>query len=100
MSKNLLLLLVLSLLNLTYVTAQNRLITGKITSQDDGLPLSGVNVILKGSSKGTVTNSEGNYSLSIPGTGGNLVFFIHRNDAKRSFYRQRTDLEHNIGAGC
>ena len=64
----------LSLLNITCLIAQNRLVTGKITSQDDGLPLSGVNVLLKGSTKGTVTNSEGNYSLSVPDRAGSLVF--------------------------
>lgn len=48
--------------------------TGKVTSKADGSPIPGVNVVLKGSTSGTVTDSEGKYSLSVPGSGASLVF--------------------------
>lgn len=51
-----------------------RTITGTVFSSDDGQPMPGVNVTLKGSSRGTVTNSNGQYSLSVPSSGGTLVF--------------------------
>jgi hypothetical protein len=40
----------------------------------EGLP--GVNVLMKGTTTGTTTNSDGDYSLSIPDelAGGTLVF--------------------------
>ncbi|UXE66936.1 MAG: TonB-dependent receptor [Chryseotalea sp. WA131a] len=49
--------------------AQERTITGKVTSSDDGSTLPGVNVVVKGSTNGTVTDSEGRFSLSVsPGS--------------------------------
>jgi TonB-linked SusC/RagA family outer membrane protein len=54
--------------------AQERTVTGKVTSVDDGSPIPGVNVVLKGSSNGTVTDEQGQFSLSVPGSGGALVF--------------------------
>ena len=45
--------------------AQQRLITGKITDEG-GLPLPGVSVIVKGTTIGTVTNTNGEFSLDLP----------------------------------
>ncbi|MEM1124339.1 MAG: SusC/RagA family TonB-linked outer membrane protein, partial [Bacteroidota bacterium] len=42
--------------------AQNT-ITGKITDADNGEPLIGVNIIIQGTSDGTITDFDGNYSL-------------------------------------
>ncbi|MEQ1585068.1 MAG: von Willebrand factor type A domain-containing protein [Cyclobacteriaceae bacterium] len=56
------------------LSAQDRTITGKVTLADDGSSLPGVNVILKGTSKGTVTDYQGNYILPVPAKGGTLVF--------------------------
>jgi Ca-activated chloride channel family protein len=53
---------------------QERTITGKVTSLDDGAALPGVNVLLKGTKKGTVTDQYGKYILKVPSTGGTLVF--------------------------
>lgn len=53
--------------------AQSRTITGTVTSED-GTTLPGVNVILKGTTNGTVTDAEGKYSLSISSDGGTLIF--------------------------
>lgn len=54
--------------------AQGRTVTGKITSSEDGSPLPGVNVVLKGTTEGTVTDAEGSYTISVPQAGGTLVF--------------------------
>lgn len=57
------------------VWAQERTVSGKVTSADDGSPLPGVNVVLKGTNNGTVTDADGNYSLSgVPSSGGSLIF--------------------------
>ncbi|UCH14028.1 MAG: TonB-dependent receptor [Bacteroidales bacterium] len=53
---------------MNYVT-----INGKIVS-DDGTPLTGVNVIEKGTSKGTVTDTEGNYIITVSSSDAILVF--------------------------
>jgi TonB-linked SusC/RagA family outer membrane protein len=54
--------------------AQERVISGKVTSVDDGSTLPGVNVVLKGTTNGAVTDSDGNYKISISGPGGVLSF--------------------------
>ncbi len=46
--------------------AQDKIISGKVTSSEDGTALPGVSVALKGSSKGITTNSDGKYSISVP----------------------------------
>ncbi len=54
--------------------AQERVVSGKVTSTDDGTALPGVNVVLKGTTNGTVTDTDGNYKLNIPASGGVLLF--------------------------
>jgi TonB-linked SusC/RagA family outer membrane protein len=49
-------------------------VQGKVTSSDDGSALPGVNIIVKGTSIGTTTDSNGSYSLSVPNTESVLVF--------------------------
>jgi TonB-linked SusC/RagA family outer membrane protein len=44
--------------------AQNRGITGKITSSEDGSLLPGVTILIKGTNQGTTTNADGTYQLN------------------------------------
>ncbi len=53
--------------------AQERTISGKVTSAEDASALPGVNVVLKGTTNGTVTDSNGNFKMSVPSNGGTLV---------------------------
>lgn len=61
--------------------AQVRTVTGKITSKEDGTVMPGVNVILKGTQKGSSTNATGNYSIEVSGTNPVLVFSFVGYDA-------------------
>lgn len=45
------------------IQAQQKTITGTVTSASDGLPLPGLNVYIKGSNKGVQTDFDGNYSI-------------------------------------
>jgi TonB-linked SusC/RagA family outer membrane protein len=45
-----------------------------VTSVEDGSTLPGVNVVLKGTTNGTITDVDGNYSVSVPSEGGTLTF--------------------------
>jgi TonB-linked SusC/RagA family outer membrane protein len=72
-----------------YSMAQERTLTGRVTSADDGAGLPGVNVVLKGTTNGTTTNADGMYTLAIPAPGGTLVF---------SFIGMKTE-EVEIGEG-
>jgi TonB-linked SusC/RagA family outer membrane protein len=56
------------------VWAQDRVVSGKVTSTEDGTALPGVNVLLKGTTNGTVTDAEGSYKLTVPSSGGSLIF--------------------------
>lgn len=54
--------------------AQTRSVTGKVTSAEDGSTLPGVNVILQGTTTGTVTDIDGNYTVNVPEEGATLSF--------------------------
>mgnify|MGYP002713107729 CR=1 FL=1 len=74
MKKLLLLFLMLTIMLTSKSWAQERAVTGKVTSADDGTGIPGVNVVIKGTTQGTVTDIDGNYKLSVPESGGTLVF--------------------------
>lgn len=57
-----------------YVLAQERTVSGNVTADKDGTTLPGVNVVVKGTSIGTVTDLSGNYTLTIPADATVLVF--------------------------
>ncbi len=53
--------------------AVDRVITGRVVDETSaGLP--GVSIVLKGSSRGTVTDADGRYKLDVPDAGATLVF--------------------------
>jgi TonB-linked SusC/RagA family outer membrane protein len=73
MKKMLLTMLPLCLL-LVSAMAQERVVTGKVTAAEDSSPVPGVNVVVQGTTKGTTTDIDGNYSLSL-GQGENALVF-------------------------
>lgn len=64
---------VLLFLSTIYLAAQVRTITGTVLSADDQTPLPGVNVQLKGTDQGTITDLDGLFSLEA-GSNDVLVF--------------------------
>lgn len=58
---------------ITQSWAQDRTVSGRVVDEDGG-GLPGVNVVVKGTAQGTVTDIDGNYKLSVPADGGTLVF--------------------------
>src|SRR4051812_30095817 len=55
------------------VQAQVKTITGKVTSTEDGLPLPGVGVKVKGTTAGATSDQNGNFSVSVPGNSAVLI---------------------------
>lgn len=53
---------------------QQRLITGKVVSSDEGMGVPGANVIIKGTKKSVVTDMDGNYSIEINSNEDVLMF--------------------------
>jgi TonB-linked SusC/RagA family outer membrane protein len=77
-------------------------VRGKVTSKADGLPLPGVTVLEKGTSNGTATDIEGNYTLTLRSAQSVLVFsYIGYVSAEITFAGQSTlnlAMEENIQA--
>ncbi len=67
-------LVILLLMFLGVTNAQRGQVTGTITDQD-GLPLPGVNIIIKGTSEGTQTDFDGNYKIKC--NVGDLLLFTY-----------------------
>lgn len=72
LTKNLIVLL--SVLVTQFSFAQESTVTGKVTD-NEGMPLPGVNIIVKGSNNGTQTDFDGIYSLQV--TPGNTLLFTY-----------------------
>ena len=67
------LIFLLQFLTMTWFgTAQERTITGTV-NDSEGMSLPGVNVIVKGTARGTQTDFDGNYSI-VASSGETLVF--------------------------
>lgn len=49
--------------------AQQKTIKGRVTSTEDGTGLPGVSVMIKGTSKGAITDANGNYTVEAPANG-------------------------------
>ncbi|MDR1610040.1 MAG: SusC/RagA family TonB-linked outer membrane protein, partial [Candidatus Symbiothrix sp.] len=67
-------LMLLGLMLCIGVCVSAQTITGTVTAAEDGLPLTGVSVTVKGTTIGTATDLEGNFSLSISSDRAVLVF--------------------------
>ncbi|MBD8488478.1 SusC/RagA family TonB-linked outer membrane protein [Echinicola sp. CAU 1574] len=57
-----------------YAFAQSVTVTGTVTSEDNGEPIPGVSILVKGTSTGAVTDLDGVYSLDVPSGGEVLIF--------------------------
>jgi len=49
-------------------------VSGKVVDENDNSPLIGANIVIKGTSTGTVTDLDGSYSVSVPNSDAILVF--------------------------
>jgi TonB-linked SusC/RagA family outer membrane protein len=53
---------------------QQEVVSGKITDSSTGEPLPGVNIVEKGTTQGVVTDSEGNYTITVKSSNSILLF--------------------------
>lgn len=54
--------------------AQTRNLTGTVSSSEDGLPIPGVSVSVKGTTNGTISDINGTYTLTVPESAKALIF--------------------------
>lgn len=60
---------------------------GIVISAEDGMPIPGVSVVVKGTTIGTSTDVNGSFTLTMPSNGGNLVFsFVGFKSLEMPFY--------------
>jgi len=56
------------------LAAQEMTVSGQVTEAESGDPLTGVNIVVEGSSTGTVSDIDGNYTIEVPDGEATLVF--------------------------
>jgi len=67
MKRKLMLFLTCLFVGIGLATAQTQKVTGIVTSEEDGLPVVGASILVKGTTIGTITDVEGNFTLpSVP----------------------------------
>ena len=74
MKKIAMLIVGLLFLGAQLVNAQNKTLTGTVISSEDNQPLPGVNVVVKGTTQGTITDFDGKFTLSVASDAEALVF--------------------------
>ena len=74
MKRKLMLLMTFLVIGIGLVNAQVSKVTGVVTSEEDGLPIVGASVLVKGTTVGTVTDLDGNFTLTnVPSSAKTLV---------------------------
>ena len=67
--------LLFSIILLPALVLAQSITSGTVSEQQSGLPLPGVNVLIKGTSTGTTTDFDGNYQISVQD--GDIVVFSY-----------------------
>ena len=74
MKRKLMLLMTFLMIGIGLVNAQVSKVTGTVTSEEDGLPVVGASVLVKGTTVGTVTDIDGNFTINnVPSPAKTLV---------------------------
>lgn len=71
------------------VSAQVKTISGEVVHSESGNPIAGASVTVRGTTLGTITNSEGEYVLNVPNNATHLIF---------SFIGMKTEVKPIISA--
>jgi TonB-linked SusC/RagA family outer membrane protein len=87
-------LFVASLLVSNPAFAQNgRTVTGRITQSDDNSTLPGVSVAIKGTTTGTITDIDGNYTINVPDNNAVLHFSFIGFETQEIVVGSRTTID-------
>lgn len=74
MKKIMLLIAVVLFTGVQLLYAQTKSISGVVTSSEDGSTIPGASIMVKGTTLGTITNIDGNFTLQVPVDAKSLVF--------------------------
>ena len=89
---------VLALLMCNFAVAQ-RTITGVVTDGENGEPLIGANILVVGTSTGTITDFDGKYSLNVPADAKELDFSYTGYTSQRIAIDNQTEINVELSAG-
>jgi len=70
--------------------AQEKTVTGTVTTVDDGLPLPGASVIVKGTSRGQQTDFDGKYTIQVNQGDVLVISYVGMKDAKLTISASNT----------
>ena len=99
MKRKLMLLLACLFVGIGLVTAQTQKVTGVVISEEDGQPVVGASVLVKGTTQGTITDVDGNFNLSnIPSSAKDFADFVYRYANARG--GNQTSIESNTKSRC
>ena len=87
MKRKLMLLLTCLFVGIGLVTAQITKVTGTVISEEDGLPVVGASILVKGTTVGTVTDMDGNLHIKCSKFCKDFGGFLYRNGYTRSGYK-------------
>lgn len=73
MMKKFTFILLCLVIGISTVVAQNTKVAGSVISADDGLPVIGASIVVKGTMVGTVTDYDGNFTLEVSSNGKVLI---------------------------
>jgi TonB-linked SusC/RagA family outer membrane protein len=92
--------LVILLSLVQHVLAQGKVLSGKVTDEDNQDPLPGVTVQVKGTNTGTITGPDGTFKLNnVPANTKSLVFSFVGYDTKEVAYTGETELNVTLKNG-
>ncbi|MGL4491424.1 MAG: SusC/RagA family TonB-linked outer membrane protein, partial [Tannerellaceae bacterium] len=72
--KKLTFVLICLMLSVGLAFAQTTKVAGVVTSSEDGYPVIGASVVAKGTTQGTVTDIDGNFTIDVPSSVKTLIF--------------------------
>lgn len=73
--------------------AQELKVQGVVTSEEDGLPLAGVTVMIKGTYSGTSTDANGRYSITLPKPSTLTYSYIGYKDVEQAISQSATSVD-------
>jgi TonB-linked SusC/RagA family outer membrane protein len=73
-------------------------VSGRVTAAEDNTALPGVSVVVKGSTTGTITDSDGRYKLNVPGPESVLVFSFVGYTSQEVAVGNRTNIDIGLAA--
>lgn len=74
-------------------------VSGVVTGAEDNQPLPGVSVLIKGTQSGTITNVDGQYSITVPGTDAILEFSFVGMETQEVQVADQTTINISMSSG-